>query len=171
MALFFGDRPPQAAPELGRGIIVTVQCPRAIWNLVNIHELPVAEIHLRDSKIISYGRTHIQAGVVVAVWPWAFAAEDILPMINLERSHIFPLSVTDALTMPDRHPVTLTDGLAVTDKRILEPRDHPNSLWLGVVIIDVIIWQSNIKRVLPGCKTVRDKISSFCRVILAPIVA
>jgi hypothetical protein len=92
-------------------------------------------------------------------------------MVNLERSDIFPLSVAGMLTMPDRYPVTFAHGLAVTDKRVLEQWDNPSSLWFGVVIIDTIIRQSHINRVLPGCEAGRDKICSLCRVILAAVVA
>lgn len=99
---------------MGDSIIVTIQRPRPIWNFVDIHKLPVANIHTGHPKIISYGRTHVQAGIMVTVWPGAFTPKDILPVVNLERSHIFPLCVAGSFTMPDRYPVALADRLAIT---------------------------------------------------------
>jgi hypothetical protein len=106
---------------MGQGIVFSIQRPGPIWNRIDIFKLPVAQVNSGHPQVLTHRRTHVQACIVITVRAWALAAEDILPVVNLERSHIFPLSVADTPTMPDRYPAALADGLAVANERIPEP--------------------------------------------------
>ena len=111
-------------PQMGHSTVVAIYPPRSTWHFVNANKLPVAHIHSGHPEIIPNCRTEIDAGVAISVGPRAFVSEDILPMVDLKRADVLPLSVASAFPMSDRHPAAFADRLPIPDKRIVEPGDH-----------------------------------------------
>ena len=122
--LFFRDFECGLPPQMGHSIVVAIYPPRPTWHFVNANKLPVAHIHPGHAEIIPNCRTDIDAGVAISVGTRAFVSEDILPMVDLKRADVLPLSVASAFPMSDRHPAAFADRLSVPDKRIVEPGNH-----------------------------------------------
>src|SRR6516162_5706131 len=155
---------------MGNRVFVTSHCPGTVRNFKDIHKLPVADVDIRDPEIIPYGWTDIQTSIVVSVWAEPLNAKDVLPMVGLEGSRIFPLSITNTPPVPYRHPVTFANRPAIVNEAAFEPGDHLGSLRLCVVIIHVIVRQSYIKEVLFGYKGSRNKTRSLYRIIRPSVV-
>src|SRR5260370_42207949 len=109
---------------MGHSIVVAIQPPRPTGHFVDANKLPVAHGYPGHAEIIPNCRTNIDAGVAIIVGTRTFVSEDILPMVDLKRADVLPLSVASAFPMSDRHPTVFADRLSVPDKRIVEPGNH-----------------------------------------------
>jgi hypothetical protein len=141
-----------------KGIVVTVERPRADWHLEEIDELPVTQIDVGEAEKFANGWRNIQSGVLVSIRSGAFIAEDVLPMVRLKGANVFPLRVTDLLAVPNLYPTAFANRLSIPDKRIVEPGNDLRSFWLGMMIIDVIVRKGDVEGILSRSKANRHKI-------------
>ena len=123
-SLFPSDCASSLPPQIGHSIVVAILRPGATWNFINANKLPVVQIHPGHAEIIPNCRTNIDTGVLITVGTRALVSKDILPMVDLKRTDILPLSVAGAFPASYRYPAALADRLSVLDKRIIEPRNH-----------------------------------------------
>src|SRR5271165_950136 len=122
--------------------------------------------------MITNSRRNVQPGVFVGVWSWAFIPENILPVVCLVGSDVFPLRVTNFVPVPDRHPPTFANRLSILHKTSPEPGNHLCRLRLCVMIVDVVVRERNVERILARDKICWDEISSVIRVraVIAPVI-
>jgi hypothetical protein len=108
---------------------------------------------------------------MVAIWAWASVTKNIFPVFGCERSNVLPLRVADSVSMANCYPSAFAYRLAVSNERVFEPGNHPCSFRPGVMVLDIVVGQCDIKRVLPRRETERDKIhpSTRVRVIIASV--
>ena len=92
---------------MGHSIVVAIQHPGPTWNFINANKLPVTDIHSGHTEIIPNCRTNIDTRILIAIGTRALVSKDILPMVDLKRAYILPLSVAGAFPVSDRHPASL----------------------------------------------------------------
>jgi hypothetical protein len=92
-------------------------------------------------------------------------------MIGSERAAIFPLGVTDFVAMTDCDPSAFENGLTVTHERLLEPGNHLTGFGFCPTAFDIVVRQSNVKRILSRNEVNWNEISSGSgiRAIIASI--
>src|SRR4029077_15881971 len=73
---------------------------------------------------------------------------------------VFPLGITDSVTMTDSEPSAFKNGLAVTDEGLLKPRNHLAGFRFRATPFDIVVRQSDVKRILARNEVDRNKISS-----------
>jgi hypothetical protein len=142
------------------GIVVAVHRPRSRRHLTKFDEPPVTGVFAPKAKVVPDGRRHIEAGTLIQIRSWTFVAKHILPVIGTEGAAILPLGITNSISVSNGEPSTLEYGLAITDKRLLEPGDYLASFGFCSPSFDIVVRESHIKRILPRDKIDRNEISS-----------
>ena len=112
------------ASEMGRSIPGAIPCPGPVRDFQRTNKLPVADIHAGHAEKIPNCRTDINAGILITVGTRALASEDILPMVDLKRTDVLPLSIAGAFPVPYRYPAAFADRLSVFNKGVVEPGNH-----------------------------------------------
>src|SRR5258708_30377358 len=88
MLVIFSRQPSYtAAPSLDQGVVVTVQCPGPVRNVLEIHELPVADIHARHTQVIA------RFLISFVIFRWAQEGDNLreeLSASTLRRCNLFP---------------------------------------------------------------------------------
>src|SRR5271165_1922994 len=73
--------------------------------------------------------------------------------------------------MMDRNPSAFENGLSIANKRLLKPGNRLARFVFGMTAFDIVVWESDVKRILARNKVDRNKISARTRlrVIVASI--
>ena len=96
----------------------------------------------------------------------------VLPVIRTEGSAIFPLGVTNFVSMMDRNPSAFENGLSIANERLLKPGNHLACFVFAVTVFDIVIRESDVERILARNEVDRDKISARTRVrVIVPSIA
>src|SRR5260370_3127474 len=93
-----------------------------------------------------------------------FFTKYVSPVIRTERSAIFPLGVTNFVSVLDRNPSVLENSLSIASKRLLEPGNHLACFVFGMTALDIVVRESKVKRILARNEVDRNKISALTRV-------
>src|ERR1700722_4393565 len=151
--------------------LIAVLRPGTGWDGANVNEFPIAGVQPPQTQIIAHSRRNIQSRVMVTICSGAFVTKNIFPVFGSERSDVLPLRIADSVSMADCYPAAFAYGLAVSNEGGFEPGNHPRGFRSGVMVLDIIVGQCDIKRVLPRRETERDKIppSTRVRVIVASV--
>src|SRR4029077_2509087 len=112
------------AAQNHKGIVIAVHRPWTWRYFAEFCELPIACILVTEAQIIANGRGDIQTCALVQIRPRTLVPENVLPMIRAERATIFPLRITNSISVSNRDPPTLENGLALANKSLLEPWNH-----------------------------------------------
>src|SRR5260370_37337633 len=93
-----------------------------------------------------------------------FFTKYVSPVIRTEWSAIFPLGVTNFVSVLDRNPSVLENSLSIASKRLLEPGNHLGCFVFGMTALDIVVRESKVKRILARNEVDRNKISPRTRV-------
>src|SRR6516162_8426113 len=151
------------AAQNHKGIVIAVHRPRTWRHFAEFYELPIACILVTKAQIIANSWGDIQTCTLVQIGPRALVSENILPMIRAERAAIFPLRITNSISVSNSDPPTLENSLAVASESLLEPGNHLIGFRFGVTAFDIVVRQSGVKWILARHKIQRDKISAIGR--------
>jgi hypothetical protein len=71
-----------------------------------------------------------------------------------------------------RNPSVFENRFSIANKRLVEPGDHPAGFAFGMTTFDIVVRESEVKRILARDELDRNKISarSGVRIIVAPVV-
>ena len=78
-------------------------------DLLVADKFPVAAVDPRHSQVIPYRRADINPGVVIGIGPRPFISKHVLPVVNLERTNVFPLGVANAVSFSNGDPFVFKD--------------------------------------------------------------
>jgi hypothetical protein len=88
--------------------------------------------------------------------------KNVLEMIGAKRATIFPLRVADAIPLSNGDPAILAHGLTRLRMHLLEPRDESRRLRLEPPLLNVVVWQRTVERILTRHERDRDVIMPRC---------
>src|SRR5262249_38700194 len=100
------------------------------------------------------------AGALIQIWSGTFISKHVLPMVSTERSTILPLSITNSVSVPNRNPPAFENSLAVADKRLFEPGYHLAGFVFGMTAFDIVVRESDVKRILARHEVEGNKVSA-----------
>src|SRR5260370_41834706 len=100
-----------------------------------------------------------------------FFTKYVSPVIRTEWSAIFPLGVTNFVSVLDRNPSVLENGLSIASNRLLEPGNHLGCFVFGMTALDIVVRESKVKRILARTEVDRNRISprTGVRIIVSSI--
>ena len=84
-------------------------------------------------------------------------------MIGAKRAAIFPLRVADSIPLAYGDPAILAHRLTRLRMDLLEPRDDSPRLRLEPPLVNIVVWQRTVKRILIWHERDRDVIMPGCR--------
>ena len=137
------------ASQNDKPVVITVHRRGSRRNFTEFDKLPITGLDIPKTEVIPHRRRDIKPCVLVQIRFWPFVAKHILPVIGVEGSAIFPLCITNSITVTDRKPASFENGLTFALKGIFKPRNHVFRLGLRVTTLQIIIGQGDIERVLP----------------------
>jgi hypothetical protein len=105
-------------------IVVAVHRPRTGRNLAELDKLPVTRILVSEAEVIPNSGRNIETGSLIQIGSWTFVAKHVLPVIGAERSTIFPLGITNPISVSDCDPSAFKDSLPITYERLLKPGNN-----------------------------------------------
>src|ERR1700741_5049946 len=85
-------------------------------------------------------------------------------MVGTEGPTIFPLGITNFVSVPNGNPPAFENSLAVADKRLFEPGYHLAGFVFGMTAFDIVVWESHVKRILARHEVDGNKVSARARV-------
>jgi hypothetical protein len=89
--------------------------------------------------------------------------KNVLEMIGAKRATIFPLRVADAISFSNGDPAILAHGSTRFRMNLLEPRDDSRRLRLELPLLNIVVWQRTVERILTRHERDRDVIMPSCR--------
>ena len=84
-------------------------------------------------------------------------------VIGAKRAAIFPLRVADSIPLAYGDPAILAHRLTRLRMDLLEPRDDSPRLRLEPPLVNIVVWQRTVKRILIWHERNRDVIMPGCR--------
>src|ERR1035437_3773104 len=145
--------------------------PGSIGHIPIFHETPLDALPALESEVIPGGGADVDASVGIAVWTRGFFAENILPVVGLEGTHILPLGITYHSVGMDRHPMALANRDASAAVVAPEPGNHFRHFRaVAAVGGDIIVGQGDIKRVLRGSECGGKQAVASIRVVVAAVI-
>ena len=85
-------------------VVGAVFAPRAGRDFIDVDEFPIAALVGFQAQIIADGGRDVEAGAAVALGFGLGVAEDVLPVVRIERAAVFPLAVADFPLVVDGDP-------------------------------------------------------------------
>src|SRR6516164_3847795 len=99
---------------------------------------------------------------MTCVWRRLRILKNVLEMIRAKWATIFPLGITDTISLSNGYPAILADGLTRLRMDLFEPRDDNRRLWLELPLLNVVVWQRTVERILTRHERDRDVIMPSC---------
>src|SRR5260370_33090376 len=113
---------------------------------------------------------------MIGVWLWPLILENVLKMISVKGSAIFPLGVANAIAFADRQPVVFANRAARFGIGSSKPRNHQRRFRLELLVRDVVVREGAIERILPRGELSRNIVLTrllvrivYCAIVLHPI--
>ena len=129
-------------------IVVAITSPRARRDIVRIDKLPIRYVGRLKSEVITHCRRNIEPCAVVQVRFRPLVAEDVLKVIGAERTAIFPLRVTGAVTFANRDPAMPANRLSLAHVITFKPWNDERRLRFELSVRHVVVRQRAVKRIL-----------------------
>src|SRR6266576_4099010 len=108
--------------------------------------------------MIADGWRNTQSCTMTCVRRWTFILKNVLEMIGAKRATIIPLRVADAIPSSNGDPAILAHGLTRLRMHLLEPRDDNRRLRLELPVLNIVVWQRTVERILTRHERDRDVI-------------
>jgi len=139
--------------ELGvdEWVIAAILRPRTARDVSKINESPMHFAGGFHAEVVADGWGDIDAGTAVLRIFWAFAAEDVLPVIGGEWAAVFPLGVADASAVDDLDPAAFAAGFTrALVGAFVPPWNDAMSDGVGGAVIEAVVkGEGDVKRVEP----------------------
>ena len=113
--------------------------------------------------MIADGWRNTQTCIMTCVRRRPLILKNVLEMVGAKRAAIFPLRVADAIPLSNGDPAILAHGLTRLRMDLLEPRDDSRRLRLELPLLNIVIWQRTVERILTRHERDRDVIMPGCR--------
>lgn len=158
-----------------KGIITPVACPRTAWDEPEFHKAPVHGGGTSfNAEVVADGGGDVDAGTLVGGVAGAGTTEDILPVIRVKRSAVFPLGKTVTTVVINLHPCAAADRFVLTALVTPIPGDDFGSFRLGTSLFNIVVGESDVEgvklgRERLGCVGNRIPLGGI-RVVIAAVV-
>jgi hypothetical protein len=113
--------------------------------------------------MIADGWRNTQTCTMTCVRRRPLILKNVLEMIGAKRATIFPLCVADAIPLLNGDPAILANGLTRLRMDLLEPRDDNRRLRFELPLLNIVVWQRTVERILTRHERDRDVIMPGCR--------
>src|SRR5439155_8932892 len=111
-----------------------------------------------------HGRRDIEAGALVQIRFWPFAAKNVLPVIGAERTSIFPLRINCAIAFTDGNPATFASRDSRALISFVEPGNNARRFWPMALPRFVVIRKRAVKGIQSWREFHRNVIATMSRI-------
>jgi hypothetical protein len=144
-------------------IIFAVIAPGAGRHIAYFDESPIRHVGWWEAQMIADGWRNTQTCIMTCVRRRPLILKNVLEMIGAKRAAIFPLGVADSIPLANGDPAILAHRLTRLRIDLFEPRDDSRRFRLELPLLNIVIWQRAVKRILTRNERDRDVIMPSCR--------